>query len=125
MVGVFFLSFNIIFYFFPSAFLFVCFLLILSLYFNYVFFHITLSLLFLSLGPWGIEYPNFIPCRVLSTIEIFWKSHRGVVPNVLDCKQVLTLVGLLRSLSDEYSWNRYEIMIFPSYGLNNITPVFL
>ena len=38
-------------------------------------------------------------------------------------KRVRTRVALLRSLSDEYLWERYEPPYPPSYGLNSITTV--
>ena len=40
-------------------------------------------------------------------------------------KRVRTQVALLRSLSDKYSWERYEPPYPPSYGLNSIIAVLL
>ena len=48
---------------------------------------------------------------------------RGVMVKMMDCKRVRTPVALLRSLSGEYPWERYEPPYPPSYGLNSTTTV--
>ena len=40
-------------------------------------------------------------------------------------KSVRTIVALLRSLSDKYTWEKYEPSYLPSYGLNSTNTVLL
>ena len=49
---------------------------------------------------------------------------RGIMVKAMDCG-VRSPVELLRSLSDKYSWERYEPTYPPNYGLNSTTTVLL
>ena len=71
----------------------------------------------------------------LVVIDIAVKSFvfRGIVIYMPNCaverhffrQRVRIPVALLRSLSDKYSWERYEPSYPPTYGLNSTTTVFL
>ena len=62
---------------------------------------------------------------IYMNLQVIVECPRDVLVKELDCEIVVTPVVLLRSLSDKYSWERYEPPHIPSYRLNSFAVVLL